>query len=234
MTPLYLLFEENNYESSAYQLLDPYWFGKCKDSIFENLSSILFKTLPNAHMTQELSAFKQASNKLYAVINIYKLWQNYEKLLPSSQQSLNCRRAFLQHQHLATKSLQVACWASIVTTGLNNISEWVSYCRGQTMIRLGSDRMWQISCHDWHLPKCFQQDNWSTWYKKYFVKYQLRFWRMHELLNWRQEGTNKFWRKYLQMFCSADILLKWHINIWQQMSIRWTESILTFYKLISK
>ena len=98
-TPSYHLSEENNYESSAYQLLDPYWIAKCKDSIFENLSSILFKTLPNAHMTQELSAFKRASNKLYAVINISKLWQNYEKLLPSSQQSLNCRRAFRQHQH---------------------------------------------------------------------------------------------------------------------------------------
>ena len=175
------------------------------------------------------------------MINIYKLWQNYEKPLSSrcqasSQQSPTCRQVSSTPK-LATKFLQVSYSASIVTTGLNNISEWVSYWLGQsmssTMIRLGSDKIWQISYHDWHLPKYFQQDNWY-WYKKYSVKYQLRFWRMHELLNWRQEGTNKFWRKYLQMFCSADILLKWHINIWQQMSIRWTESILAFYKLISK
>ena len=42
--------------------------GKLEISIFENLSNILIKTLPNAQMTQELSAFAKVTG-----VTSYKL-----------------------------------------------------------------------------------------------------------------------------------------------------------------
>ena len=49
---------------------------------------------------------------------------------------------------------------------------------------------------------------------------------MHQQLKCQLQ--NKFWQKYLQMFCTTGILFKCRNNVWQQMSIHSPESYICF------